>query len=259
MPPVRDASTKPSAATVLPAPVACSNQKRLSALGSSGCSSSWASSSLVGVRAQSCGSSGSSSSSSRRPPRRGSPTGASATRPRRTRAVAAVRCRCAGPRRAARSACPRGRRPGGRLSTVPSASARLLVAEQPLEAEQQRERAAPLDRRTAWRPRRARRARRRGPRGAGVPGASAVARSSPSVEEGLAGELLGPFEVRGRGGCVACSATGVVQPRKARRSGKRRTAALGCDDSGNARGLDVEPGVAAAAPPRIVPPASASY
>ena len=27
-PPVRDASTKPSAATVLPAPVACSNQKR---------------------------------------------------------------------------------------------------------------------------------------------------------------------------------------------------------------------------------------
>ena len=36
MPPVREASTNPSAATVLPAPVACSNQKRLSALGSSG-------------------------------------------------------------------------------------------------------------------------------------------------------------------------------------------------------------------------------
>ena len=35
MPPVRDASTKPIAATVLPAPVACSNQKRLCALGSS--------------------------------------------------------------------------------------------------------------------------------------------------------------------------------------------------------------------------------
>ena len=35
MPPVRDASTKPSAATVLPAPVACSNQKRRAALGSS--------------------------------------------------------------------------------------------------------------------------------------------------------------------------------------------------------------------------------
>ena len=40
-PPVREASTKPSAATVLPAPVACSNQKRRAALGSSGCSSSW--------------------------------------------------------------------------------------------------------------------------------------------------------------------------------------------------------------------------
>ena len=37
---MRDASTKPSAATVLPAPVACSNQKRLAALGSSGASAS---------------------------------------------------------------------------------------------------------------------------------------------------------------------------------------------------------------------------
>ena len=48
-PPVRDASTKPSAATVLPAPVACSNQKRLAALGSSGCSGSWTSSSSIGL------------------------------------------------------------------------------------------------------------------------------------------------------------------------------------------------------------------
>ena len=37
-------STKPSAATVLPAPVACSNQKRRAAPGSSGCSGSWSSS-----------------------------------------------------------------------------------------------------------------------------------------------------------------------------------------------------------------------
>ena len=36
MPPVREASTKPTAATVLPAPVACSNQKRRLAPGSSG-------------------------------------------------------------------------------------------------------------------------------------------------------------------------------------------------------------------------------
>ena len=39
MPPVREASMKPTAATVLPAPVACSNQKRRSAPGSSGASS----------------------------------------------------------------------------------------------------------------------------------------------------------------------------------------------------------------------------
>ena len=38
MPPVREASMKPTAATVLPAPVACSNQKRRSAPGSSGAS-----------------------------------------------------------------------------------------------------------------------------------------------------------------------------------------------------------------------------
>ena len=44
MPPVRDASTNPSAATVLPAPVACSNQKRLLAFGSSGASGSCSSS-----------------------------------------------------------------------------------------------------------------------------------------------------------------------------------------------------------------------
>ena len=70
-PPVRDASTKPSAATVLPAPVACSNQKRLPALGSSSAS---AGSSPVDS-SQSIGSSGSSSSSSSSSP--GMPAGAS--------------------------------------------------------------------------------------------------------------------------------------------------------------------------------------
>ena len=68
MPPVRDPSTKPSAATVLPAPVACSNQKRLAALGSSGWSGSWSSStsesSTASDSAQSIGSSSTSSSSS---------------------------------------------------------------------------------------------------------------------------------------------------------------------------------------------------
>ncbi len=44
-PPVRVASMKPTAATVLPAPVACSNQKRRAAPGSSGASSTTSSSS----------------------------------------------------------------------------------------------------------------------------------------------------------------------------------------------------------------------
>ena len=49
-PPVREASMKPTAATVLPAPVACSNQKRRLAPGSSGASSiSSSSSSASGV------------------------------------------------------------------------------------------------------------------------------------------------------------------------------------------------------------------
>src|SRR4029079_12545850 len=73
MPPVRDASTKPTAATVLPAPVACSNQKRLPAFGSSGASAT--SSSSAARSSQSVGSSGSSSSSSSSSP--GIPTGAS--------------------------------------------------------------------------------------------------------------------------------------------------------------------------------------
>ena len=63
MPPVRDASTKPTAATVLPAPVACSNQKRRLAPGSSGASPTTSSSSASGS-SQSWGSSSGASSSS---------------------------------------------------------------------------------------------------------------------------------------------------------------------------------------------------
>src|SRR3954464_471725 len=63
-PPVREASTKPSAATDLPTPVACSNQKRLWALGSSGCSASCSASSSSGGSSQSTGSSSSGTSSS---------------------------------------------------------------------------------------------------------------------------------------------------------------------------------------------------
>ena len=64
MPPVREASTKPSAATVLPAPVACSNQKRLAALGSSAASAVGSPSSRSGSLQSSGSSSGSSSTSS---------------------------------------------------------------------------------------------------------------------------------------------------------------------------------------------------
>ena len=49
MPPVREASTKPSAATVLPAPVACSNQKRLRGVGVLGLLGELTSSSLAAV------------------------------------------------------------------------------------------------------------------------------------------------------------------------------------------------------------------
>ena len=64
MPPVREASTKPSAATVLPAPVACSNQKRRAAPGSSSSASAAASSSASSAGSQSSGSSSGSSSPS---------------------------------------------------------------------------------------------------------------------------------------------------------------------------------------------------
>ena len=64
MPPVREASTKPSAATVLPAPVACSNQKRRAAPGSSTAASAAASSSASSLGSQSSGSSSGSSSPS---------------------------------------------------------------------------------------------------------------------------------------------------------------------------------------------------
>ena len=63
MPPVREASMKPTAATVLPAPVACSNQKRRLAPGSSRTSAP-ASSSSSGSSSQSIGSSSGARSSS---------------------------------------------------------------------------------------------------------------------------------------------------------------------------------------------------
>jgi len=148
MPPVRDASTKPSAATVLPAPVACSNQKRFAAFGSSGCSASCSSSAGCRHRrsprpsrraaprlarsssasssaaTSSSSSSSSSSTSAERARTRRRPRPHRRPAPRRPRLPPLARARPATPRRrspgAERPARPRprlpgsGRRPAGR-------------------------------------------------------------------------------------------------------------------------------------------------
>ncbi len=152
-PPVREASMKPTAATVLPAPVACSNQKRRSAPGSSGASSI-----------------ASSSSARQPPPSPGAPRRGRAPRPR------------ASPRRWPRRRPRQPRSAGGVFSVAVRAVAvglvggrglllghqlgqrarervdlvrvqlravaqlRRLLGEQALQPEQQREVPPPLDR-----------------------------------------------------------------------------------------------------------------
>ena len=185
MPPVREPSTKPSAATVLPAPVACSNQKRLAALGPRAPRAA-APSSPRRRRAsssQSCGSSGSSSSSRSSSP--GMPTEASGAA-----AGSAPRAGC----RWTRCRCPDSA--SSAVSVPESASTwwadedgavgevRLLLAEQPVEPEQQRPALAPGRPTAPSRPPRARPARRRARAGAAVPGASWTAASSPSSTNG---------------------------------------------------------------------------
>ena len=231
MPPVREASTKPSAATVLPAPVACSNQKRLAALGSSGCSSSWVVV-LAGVRA---------------PVQRllglvvvlvvvvlaGDPDGGERDDVVGERAVAvpvAVAVAVA-----LGLGQQRGQRARQRVDLVGAEDRavdqlRLLLGEQPLEPEQQRERAPPVD---------------RGQLGAGVelperrvegdPPRRAGRERGRAVlaldEEGLARELRDPFEVRGS----RCVRGGIGHWRgfsqgKARQSGKREPPRWNCGD-----------------------------
>ena len=151
-PPVREASMKPTAATVLPAPVACSNQKRRSAPGSSGASATVSSASSSGS-SQSCGSSSGASTSSS--------SSSSATvapfpfGPRRWRGRSAF-----APLRPLRLAVLVGsldlgddRRQGAgeRVDLVlvelgPVEQLRRLVGQQALEAEQQRVVAPPLER-----------------------------------------------------------------------------------------------------------------
>ena len=149
-PPVRVASMKPTAATVLPAPVACSNQKRRAAPGSSAASASSSSSSSAGSSSQSCGSSsgarssGSSSSSS-------SARSAVAHRPRPRlgdlgggRPGVVVGRRLLLGHQLGQGAGERVDLVGVEFGAV--AQFRRLVGQQPLEPEQQREIAAPLDR-----------------------------------------------------------------------------------------------------------------
>ena len=166
-PPVREASMKPTAATVLPAPVACSNQKRRLAPGSSGASATASVSSspsllpvlglLVGrehlVVLVELGD----GAVAVRPLAVGLPVGL---------AVAAVLA--AWPAAPSSSATMAARVPE-RASTWWSLSSRAveqlrrLLVEEPLEPEQQRVVASPLERRRLGARRRARRARRRPP------------------------------------------------------------------------------------------------
>ena len=141
MPPVREASTKPSAATVLPAPVACSNQKRRAAPGSSATASAAASSSASSAGSQSSGSSsGSSSPSSSSSPECSSSEAALPfplpLRPIKSSDSSAIRV------------------PGQSVDLVRGerravGEVRLLLRQQPLQAHNQREVAPPVDGRLA--------------------------------------------------------------------------------------------------------------
>ena len=180
MPPVREASTKPSAATVLPAPVACSNQKRLAALGSSTSSETSSSGSdqstrlLVAVLVL-ASSSGSSSSPGR--PAGASSSGSSETAP----LDRPLPLRCASASSAV--SVPDSASTWWADSTVPSTSAGSSW-----ESRRSRPSSSDQRRRQRWRarcgPRRARPARSRARGAAACPGASADAASSPSSRKG---------------------------------------------------------------------------
>ena len=203
-PPVRDASTKPTAATVLPAPVACSNQKRLPAFGSSGASAT-SSSSVDSRSSQSCGSSGSSSSSSSSSSP-GMPTGA------RTATAGSATGATASPvlSRSASSAVsvPESASTWWAERTVPSTSlgsSSDRIRSRPSSSDHCRRQwgdgtLAPASSSTSA----ASSARRRG-----VPGASALVASSPSGKNGSRAnaEARSISSIEGN---VAASATGVV-------------------------------------------------
>ncbi len=163
---MRDASMNPTAATVLPAPVACSNQKRRSAPGSSGASSICSSSSSASASSQSWGSSSgarvslSSSSSATAPFASPLPSTSSASADLAV-AVAVAPVASSRALRALELGGHRGERSRERVDLVLVELGSVeqlgrLLGEQTLEAEQQRIVAAPLHR---WAPRLRRRAR----------------------------------------------------------------------------------------------------
>jgi hypothetical protein len=131
---VRDASTKPIAATVLPAPVACSNQKRRAAPASSTAASLAASSSASSAGSQSSGSSSGSSS------------------PSISTSLLGHRCATVGAARDLELRGERDQRAGEGVDLVgverrAVGQVGLLLGQQPLEAEHERVVAPPGDRR----------------------------------------------------------------------------------------------------------------
>ena len=184
MPPVREASTKPSAATVLPAPVACSNQKRLAALGSSTASPACGSSSSGSGSDQSSGSSSgsSSTSSSGRSSSPGIAAEASISGSSERGAVGAPVAVAVGA--ALGLGQQRGQRARERVDLVGGEhravdERRLVLGEQAVEAEQQRPAAAPLARRRRCGPRRAPSGPSRARPGAACPGPGRRPRPRP--------------------------------------------------------------------------------
>ena len=163
-PPVLVASMKPTAATVLPAPVACSNQKRRAAPGSSGASSTTSSSSSDGASSQSWGSSSGASSSSSTSSSSSSSRSASALGSAPASASASPSSSTSSSTSAGRSPLRRSSSeltcccaissasvPGERVDLVrvqfgAVAQLRRFVGEEALQPQQQGEVAAPLDR-----------------------------------------------------------------------------------------------------------------
>ena len=222
MPPVRDASTKPSAATVLPAPVACSNQKRLAALGSS--TSSETSSSGSDQSTGSSSPSSSSRSSSGRSSSPGRPAGASSSGSSgRSSPLRPLPLRCASASSAV--SVPDSASTWWADSTVPSTSAGSSWESRrssPSSSDQRRRQRVEG---TLW-PSSSSASTESSARRRGVPGASAVAASSPSSRKGSRVNEARPLEIVGRwkgcdrqGRCLRLSHEGSTNRRREKSCG----------------------------------------